>query len=145
MNAVVSSTFNSFVNTYSGDLLIFNDGTSTAPEQSLLNVIKFITTSGSTITPTWTFLTGSTPPNGTAFYDFSWDVSTQTLAVMDFSNRGVSIFSTAVPEPSTWAMAGMAGSALVGRAVWRARRKKQRGAGTADQGSDGSADNGPPA
>lgn len=145
MNAVVSSTFNSFVNDYAGDLLIFNDRTSTAAGQSPLSVIKFITTSGSTITPTWTFLNGSTPPNGTGFYDFSWDPTTQTLAVMDFSNRGVSIFSTAVPEPSTWAMAGMAGSALAGQAVWRARRKKRRGAGTADQGADAPADDVPPA
>jgi hypothetical protein len=128
MNAVVSSTVNSFVNNYSGDLLIFNDRTSTATGQSPLDVIKFITTSGSTITPTITFLNGVAPANGTAFYDFSWDPASQTLAVMDFSNRGVSIFSTAVPEPSTWAMAGIAGSALAGQAVWRARRKKRHSA-----------------
>ncbi|MFM7522511.1 MAG: PEP-CTERM sorting domain-containing protein [Planctomycetota bacterium] len=127
MNSVVSSTFNSFVNNYSGDLLIFNDRT--VQGQSPINIIKLATTSGSSITPTWTFLNGIAPPSSaTGAYDFSWDPGTQTLAVLDFSNRGVSIFSTAVPEPSTWAMAGIAGSALAGEAVWRTRRKKRHSA-----------------
>jgi len=127
MNAVVSSTFGNFVNNYSGDLLIFNDRT--IQGQSPTNVVKFTTTSGSTITPTWTFLNGTAPPSSaTGAYDFAWDPGTQTLAVLDYSNRGVSIFSTAVPEPSTWAMAGIAGSALAGQAVWRARRKKRHSA-----------------
>jgi len=138
MNAVTSGTFNAFVNNYAGDLLVFNDRASTAAGQSPLSVIKFITTSGSAIAPTWTFLNGSTPANGTAFYDFSWDASTQTLAVMDFANRGVSIFSTAVPEPSTWAMAGFAGIALTGQQLWRRRRTRRRG--PAASGSGGAAD-----
>lgn len=144
LNAVVSSTFGNFVNNYSGDLLIFNDRT--IQGQSPTNVVKFTTTSGSSITPTWTFLNGTAPPSSaTGAYDFSWDPGTQTLAVLDYSNRGVSIFSTAVPEPSTWAMAGVAGSALAGQAVWRTRRKKRRGAGTADQAAGAPADDAPPA
>ena len=134
MNAVTSGTFNSFVNNYAGDLLVFNDRASTASGQSPLSVIKFLTTSGSTITPTWTFLNGSTPANGSGLYDFSWDASTQTLAVMDFSNRGVSIFTTAVPEPSTWAMAGLAGIALTGHGMWR-RRRRRGGPASAEVGA----------
>jgi len=137
MNAIVSSTVGSFVNNYSGDLLIFNDRTSTLAGQSPLDVIKFITTSGSAIVPSWTFLSGTVaPPTGTGLYDFSWDPTTQTLAVVDFSNRGVSIFTTAVPEPSTWAMAGLAGAALAGQGLWRARAKRRRGAVRQDTVAD---------
>lgn len=136
MNAVTSGTFGAFVNEYAGDAIIFNDRASTASGQSPLSVIKFLTTSGSAITPTWTFLNGSTPANGSGLYDFSWDSSTQTLAVVDFSNRGVSIFSTAVPEPSTWAMAGLAGIALTGHGLWRRRRRR---GGPASAGVGGAA------
>ena len=63
----------------------------------------FVTTSGSAVTPTWNFL--AAPLAGNGYYDFGWDPTTSTLAVMDFQNRNVSIFS--VPEPSTTAIAGM--------------------------------------
>ena len=91
------------INPYSGNALIFNNRSSTANGQSWTNVIKITTTSGSTITPTWSFL--STPSTSNGAYDFSWDASTETLAVMDYANRTVSIF--AVPEPSTTALAGI--------------------------------------
>jgi hypothetical protein len=91
------------INPYSGNALIFNNRSSTANGQSWTNVIKITTTSGSTITPTWSFL--STPSTSNGAYDFSWDTSTETLAVMDYANRTVSIF--AVPEPSTTALAGI--------------------------------------
>lgn len=123
MNAVVSSNFNAFSNTYSGDLLVFNDRASTAAGQSWTNVIKFTTTSGSAITPNYTFL--SNPATSTAAYDFEWDSTTQTLAVLDYSNRNVSIFSTAVPEPSTWAM--LVGGALACGGAGLRRRFRNRG------------------
>jgi hypothetical protein len=98
MNSVAASALNG----YSGDALVFNDRASTAAGQSWTNVIKFSTTSGSLITPSYTFL--SAPAASTAAYDFEWDSTTQTLAVLDYTNRNVSIFSTAVPEPSTCAV-----------------------------------------
>ena len=62
--------------------------------------------SGTAVSPTWNFL--STPLAGNGYYDFGWDATTSTLAVMDFQNRSVSIF--AVPEPSTYAtLAAFAG------------------------------------
>jgi hypothetical protein len=105
MNSVVSSTVGPFSNPYSGSLLVFNDRSSTASGQAWTSVIKFTTTSGSSITPNWTFL--STPASGNAAYDFEWDSTSQTLAVVDYANRNVSLFSTAVPEPSTTAIAGI--------------------------------------
>jgi hypothetical protein len=122
MNSIAASSINSFSNTYAGDLLVFNDRSSTAAGQSWTNVIKFTTTSGSSITPSWTFL--STPSTGVAAYDFEWDSATQTLAVVDYTNRNVSIFSTAVPEPSTWAML-VIGGAVSGFAALRRRLRRQ--------------------
>ncbi len=120
MNAVVSSTVGSFSNPYSGSLVVFNDRSSTASGQAWTSVIQFTTTSGSSITPTWTFL--STPATGNAAYDFEWDSASQTLAVVDYENRNVSIFSTAVPEPSTTAIAGMCSIGLASL-ILRGRRR----------------------
>ena len=52
MNAVVPSTTGPFTNAYSGDLLVFNDRSSTNSGQDWTSVIKFTSTSGSSITPT---------------------------------------------------------------------------------------------
>lgn len=96
------------LNPYSGDLLIFNNRASTSAGQSFTSVIQFTDPDGLAITPNWTFLGGSIP-DGNAGYDFGWDAATQTLAVMDYQNRSVSVFSTAVPEPTTWALLGTVG------------------------------------
>jgi hypothetical protein len=120
MNAIVSGSSGSFSNTYSGDAIIFNDR-SLGGTQNWTNVIKIATSTGTTITPTWTFLTGSTPTGGT-IYDFEWDQTSQTLAVVDYTNRNVSIFSTAVPEPSTAVVVAMSS---VGLAAMMLRRRRQ--------------------
>lgn len=122
MNSITSGTTNSFVNSYAGDLLVFNDRGSTANGQSWTNVIKFTTTSGSAVTPNWTFL--AAPATGNGAYDYEWDAATQTLAVVDYANRNVSIFSTAVPEPSTWAML-VIGGGVGGLATLRRRLRRQ--------------------
>jgi hypothetical protein len=92
-------------NPYSGDLLVFNNRASTASGQSFTSVLQFVDPDGLSVTPNWTFLEGSIP-SGNAGYDFGWDSATQTLAVMDYANRSVSVFSTAVPEPNTSALLG---------------------------------------
>ena len=120
MNSVSAATYGPFTNSYAGDLLVFNDRGSTAAGQSWTSVIKFTTTSGSSITPNYTFL--SNPLTSTGAYDFEWDSSTQTLAVLDYTNRNVSIFSTAVPEPSTVTVAGMCTVGLVSLML-RGRRR----------------------
>ena len=120
MNSVTAASSGPFTNGYTGDLLVFNDRASTAAGQSWTNVIKFSTTSGSMITPTYTFL--SNPATSNAAYDFEWDSTTQTLAVLDFTNRNVSIFSTAVPEPSTTLAAGVCTAGLAALML-RSRRR----------------------
>lgn len=123
MNTIASSTFNAFTNGYDGDLLVFNDRGSTANGQSWTNVIKFTSTSGSAVTPNWTFL--SAPATGNGAYDYEWDSTTQTLAVVDYANRNVSIFSTAVPEPSTAAALGC--GAAVSLIMMKRRRVRRIG------------------
>ena len=119
VNGVLSSDFNPFV----GDLLIFNNRASGALGQSWTDAIQLSTTLGDPITPVWTFL--QAPSTGVSLYDFAWDSSSQTLAVLDYSNRNVSIFSTAVPEPSTWAMLATGATACGWAVTWRKRRRKQ--------------------
>jgi hypothetical protein len=121
MNSVTAASSGSFTNSYTGDLLVFNDRGSTAAGQSWTNVIKFTTTSGSSITPTYTFL--ANPLTSTGAYDFEWDSATQTLAVLDYTNRNVSIFSTAVPEPSSMVMVLASSVGMVAMLLGRARRR----------------------
>jgi hypothetical protein len=128
MNSITSGSSGPFSNSYTGDGLVFNDRSSTVVGQSWTSVIKFTTTSGSAITPTWTFL--SAPSTSTAAYDFEWDSATQTLAVVDYSNRNVSIFSTAVPEPSTLTVAGLCTAGLTGMMLRRRRRREDASATT---------------
>jgi hypothetical protein len=90
-------------NPYSGDLLVFNDRGSTADGQSWTNVIKFTTTSGSAVAAVYAFL--SDPATSRAIYDFEWDATTQTLAVLDSTNLSVSIFATVPPVVATISVA----------------------------------------
>lgn len=123
MNAVSASTNGPFTNSYTGDVLVFNNRSSTASGQAWTDVIQFTTTSGSSITPTWNFI--STPATGNAGYDFEWDSASKTLAVVDYANRNVSIFSTAVPEPSTTAVL-VAASVASGLVLTRRRSAARR-------------------
>ena len=79
---------------YEGNALIFNDRASNTSAQPWTSVIKITTTGSTTVAaiPTaWNMLYGASV-NGSSLYDFGWDATTQTLAVMDYSNRTISIF-----------------------------------------------------
>jgi hypothetical protein len=112
------------VNTYTGDILVYNDRASNASGQAWTSAILFATTSGSAVSATWDFINGAAPGTGNALYDFQWDSASQTLAVVDFTNRTASIFSTAVPEPTTTAVAGMCTVGLASL-ILRARRRSE--------------------
>ena len=118
--AYMSSISPSTVNGFTGDLLVYNDRAVTGAGQAWTSVVQFVTTSGSSITPNYTFL--SAPLTSTGAYDFEWDSATQTLAVLDFSNRTVSVFSTAVPEPSAWVRLAAAAIACGGVGLRRRHR-----------------------
>ena len=112
------------VNTYTGDILVYNDRASNASGQAWTSAILFATTSGSAVSANWEFINGAAPGTGNALYDFQWDSASQTLAVVDFTNRTASIFSTAVPEPTTTAVAGMCTVGLASL-ILRARRRSE--------------------
>jgi hypothetical protein len=122
MDAVLPSSINAFSNPYAGNLIAYNNVA--APVATTWpTAINFVDTSGAAVTANWTFL--STPPTtASSIFDFSWDSQTQTLAVLDYTNRTVSIFSTAVPEPSSWAMLVMGGSVCGGAALRRRHSRR---------------------
>jgi len=94
-------------NPYAGNLVVYNS-TAAPLQTNWTDAIKFINTSGGAVTADWTFI--SPPPtSASSIYDFAWDPTSQTLAVLDYTNRNVSVFTTAVPEPTAWALLGTAG------------------------------------
>lgn len=124
MNAITSGTVNAFTNAYSGNLVVYNN--MAAPVATAwTSAINFINPAGNgtPVSASWTFLSAPAA-NASGIYDFSWDATSQTLAVLDYSNRSVSIFSTAVPEPSTWAML-VIGGGVGGLATLRRRLRRQ--------------------
>ncbi len=91
-----------------GDVIVYNDRTTTALGQGYTNVIKAVDSSGAAQAINWNFL--APVADGSGYYDFSYDAATQTLAVLDYTNRTLQIF--AVPAPGAAALMGLAG--LVG-------------------------------
>ncbi|MEM9379319.1 MAG: hypothetical protein AAGB93_05155 [Planctomycetota bacterium] len=72
------------------DYVIYNDRNGSAANQDFFSVVNLVTPTGAPVTVDW----GSfSPPTGVALYDFSWDAASRTLAILDFANREVSIFS----------------------------------------------------
>ncbi|MEI6506269.1 MAG: hypothetical protein WCO90_10390, partial [Planctomycetota bacterium] len=95
--------------TAGGDLLAFNlrDGFSGGTFQ---DYVRLSDTSGAVQSTTWNFLGGTSPTSVTGFYDFAYDITSQTLAVVDASNLRVSIFGFGAPAPDTqltWAADGV--------------------------------------
>ena len=99
---------------------VYNDHASNATGQLFTNVVKAVDGSGAAVplsflTTDGTGASALATSTSTAFYDFSYDASTQSLAVLDFTNRQLYIFSATpsavAPEPTT--LAALAGVALV--------------------------------
>jgi hypothetical protein len=81
----------------SADFVIYNDRTSTGLGQDFFKVVKVIDTSGDyQACVDWG---GFSPATGSGYYDFSWDEATQTLAILDFTNRKAHIFSVQDSTP----------------------------------------------
>jgi autotransporter-associated beta strand protein len=92
-----------------GDLLAFNlkDGFSGGTFQ---DYVRLSDTSGAVQSTTWNFLGGTSPTSVAGYYDFAYDPTSQTLAVVDASNLRVSIFGFGAPAPDTqltWAADGV--------------------------------------
>jgi len=86
--------------TSEGDLLIYNDRSSTLITQPFTSVVKVVDTNGVAKTATFNLIggqTGADIANGTGIYDFDYDPGTNTLAISDFSNRNVYIFTVGSP------------------------------------------------
>ncbi|QDV06759.1 hypothetical protein Poly30_22740 [Planctomycetes bacterium Poly30] len=71
------------------DYVVFNDRDDPNTGQQATDVIKFVTPSGAAATATWG---GFAFPTSNAYYDFSWDAASGTLAILDFENRQVYLF-----------------------------------------------------
>jgi autotransporter-associated beta strand protein len=79
---------------FAGNAVIWNSrpvGT-TEGSTSFTTANQVVATTGATVPVNWNVLFGSTPAKGNGWYDFGYDLTTKTLAVMDFQNRTVSIF-----------------------------------------------------
>jgi hypothetical protein len=79
-------------NTSDGDLLVFNDRETSAAGKEFLNSILVSDTSGNPVAANFTFFNGEIPAAGSGWYDFDFDPVTQTLAILDNSNRFAHIF-----------------------------------------------------
>ena len=93
-----------------GNVVIFNDRSSTGNGQSFNAVMKACDVNG--VAQTLTFLNssgGAFAPFGTgnAAYDYSFNSADQTLAISDFANSQVYIFQ--IPTPAGAALLGLGG------------------------------------
>jgi hypothetical protein len=95
---VNGQNLNFLSNTVDGDFVIYNDRPSTAV-QPFASAIKLVDTTGSAQTATFFFLNGDTPLDGAGWYDFDFHAGSQTLAVLDFSNRNIHIFAVGQTPP----------------------------------------------
>ena len=72
------------------DYVIYNDRAGSDANQDFFTVVNVLTPTGAPVTTNW----GSfTPAPGVGLYDFSWDAASRTLAILDFTNREVTIFA----------------------------------------------------
>lgn len=88
--------------TIDGDLLVYNDRAATGTA-TFAEVVKVVDTSGAALAASFALIGGGSPADGIGYYDFDFDSTTQTLALLDFANRNVHIFRV-VPEPSSFCL-----------------------------------------
>lgn len=93
------------------DAVIYNERSSTGLGQTFDSAINVVDPSGAPIAVNFALI-GGPIATGNGYYDFDFDVGTQTLALLDFANRNVHIFSV-IPEPSSCVLLalGLAGLA----------------------------------
>ncbi len=87
-------------NTPDGDLLIYNDRPNNTPGIPFDTSVKVVDTNGVAQTAIFNLIGGQTSADinvGFANYDFDYDETTGTLALMDFANRNVFIFEIDTP------------------------------------------------
>jgi hypothetical protein len=91
--------------------VIFNDRNATAGGQAASGVLKAMTAAGALQTLNLFDMNSSalSLANGNGAYGFSYAASNQTLAVTDFANRKLYVFSLnqPVPEPASMAALGL--------------------------------------
>jgi len=88
-----------------GNFVIYNDRPTGSLGQSADDVLKVVSLDGTQMTLN---LFGGAPLDlGNGYYDFSYDPTTQTLAVLDFNNRLIKIYD--VPAPGAAALLGLGG------------------------------------
>ncbi len=75
------------------DLIIYNDKESNDADQPFADAVKVVLPTGEESPPHFSLLDGGSMANGSATYDFDFDPASQTLALLDFSNRNVHIFA----------------------------------------------------
>lgn len=87
-----------YINTPYGDRLIFNNRPDGSNVQDFFQRVMVTTPAGVSHTVNW----GSFTPVGlsTAWFDFSWDAPSGTLAVLDFGNRAIYFFRLEPPTES---------------------------------------------
>jgi len=87
------------LNTNFGTFLLANDRTVATAGQNFFSVVQAFNTNGNATTVQWpgTF----TPPTSAGWYDFSYDPASSTLAILDFLNRSVFLFSVGSTQAGT--------------------------------------------
>lgn len=94
-----------------GKVLFFNDRAISATSGNITSIVRAIGVDGSARTLDFGGFSISTV---TGAYDFSWNQATNTLAISDFSNSRVYIFSV-VPTPGAAGLLALAGLAATRR------------------------------
>lgn len=87
-----------------GSFLLFNDRP-TSQSAAFTSAVKAITPTGAASTINFN---GFNITSSTSAFDFSYDAASRTLAVSDFSNSNVYLFSV-VPAPASLGVLGLAG------------------------------------
>ena len=83
-----------FMDRLGQDYVIYNNRPDGAPGQDFFNVITVVRPDGSPVVVDWgTFAPGL----GSGYYSFSWHGPSETLALLDFSQRNVHIFAIDAP------------------------------------------------